>query len=100
MSLKKQFLKSKDICKVTFRISADEGGDSEKAALLGSFNNWEPEPMTRLKNGSYKLTKDLETGANHSFRYLLDEDNWLNDSEADKSEATHFPDAENSVISL
>ncbi len=40
MSLKKQFLKSKPVCKVSFRLDASEALGANKVQLLGDFNNW------------------------------------------------------------
>ena len=100
MGIKKQFLTSKDICKVTFRVGADEANGHKKAYLAGSFNNWKPQPMKPLKDGSFKLVQDLETGNEHSFRYLLDKKVWINDTEADRQAKSEFMDAKNSVLDL
>ena len=55
MAIKKQFLKSKPICKVTFTVAAKEANN---AAVVGSFNEWNAEsaPLKKLKNGSFKGT--------------------------------------------
>lgn len=100
MSIKKQFLKSKDICKVTFRIEAEQAEGHKKAYLAGNFNKWKPQPMKALKDGSFKLVKDLETGQEHTFRYVLDKKVWLNEAEADRQAKSEFMDAENSVLDL
>ncbi len=98
MSLKKQFLKSKPICKVTFRVSASEAEGHKKAYLVGSFNKWKPELMKKLKDGSYKLVKDLEANQEYTFRYTLDKKVWINEKEADRQDQSEFMDAKNSVI--
>ena len=38
MRIKKQFLKSKPICKVTFRIHEEVGNSAKTAQLVGEFN--------------------------------------------------------------
>ena len=38
MSIKKQFMKAKPVCKVTFSIEAK---DAKFAAVVGDFNNWD-----------------------------------------------------------
>ena len=38
MSLKKQYLKTKPACKVTFRLNANEAGEAATAKLVGDFN--------------------------------------------------------------
>ena len=51
MSLKKQFLKSKPVCKVTFLMEKEAALGAEKVDLLGEFNNWntaEPIMMKKL----------------------------------------------------
>ena len=64
MSIKKQFLKSKPVCKVSFRVSASEAEGVETIQVLGSFNNWDKsvEPMKQLKSGDFTQTIELESG--------------------------------------
>ena len=100
MAIKKQFLKTKDICKVTFRVSAEEAEGHKKAYIAGSFNKWKPKLMKTLKDGSHKLLMDLESGQEHTFRYRLGKNTWINDSEADRMDASEFVDAENGVLEL
>jgi len=53
MAIKKQFLKSKPVCKVTFSIQAE---NAENVAVVGSFNDWSETatPLKKLKNGTSK----------------------------------------------
>jgi len=62
MSIKKQYLKSKPVCKVTFRLPEDTAGSAESANIVGEFNDWNiyATPMRKLKNGSFTVTIDLE----------------------------------------
>ena len=59
MAIKKQFLKSKPVCKVTFSIKAEE---AENVPALGSFYNWSETatPLKKLKNETLKEILDLE----------------------------------------
>jgi 1,4-alpha-glucan branching enzyme len=100
MSLKKQFLKSKPVCKVTFRLEATEAEGATKVQLLGDFNNWDRtvEPMTALKSNDFTATLELETGKEYQFRYLIDDNIWKNETQADGLVANSFG-AENSVVS-
>lgn len=103
MSITKKYLKSKPICKVTFRIPAEIGVNHKTAFLLGDFNNWEKTAnrMKKLvKDGSFSLVVDLEAGKEYEFKYLLDDNVWLNDDSADKQVTTHFGDSSNSVVSV
>ena len=100
MSFKKQFLKSKPVCKVSFRLDAAEASGATKVQLLGDFNNWDKsaEPMTALKSNDFTATLELEAGKEFQFRYLIDGTEWKNDSQADSFVANSFGE-ENSVVS-
>ena len=56
--------------------------------------------MTRLKDGSFKADIALEPGREYEFRYLLDNQTWANDPEAERYVPTQFHDAQNSVVSV
>jgi len=100
MSFKKQFLKSKPVCKVSFRLDASDAAGAKSVQLLGDFNNWDKsvEPMTALKSNDFTATLELETGKEYQFRYLIDGSEWKNDTQADYLVANSFGE-ENSVIS-
>lgn len=100
MSIKKQFLKSKPVCKVAFRIDAAETNGAKEVKVLGDFNNWDmaAESMTLLKSNEFAAILELESGKEYQFRYLIDGANWKNDSEADRFVPNEFG-AENCVIS-
>jgi 1,4-alpha-glucan branching enzyme len=102
MSIKKQYLKTKPVCKVTFRISEQKGNSAGTAHVVGEFNNWDffSTPMKKLKKGAFTATLDLEKGREYQFRYLLDSKIWENDAHADRSVPTPFGDSINSVIAL
>jgi len=53
MSIKKQYLKSKPLCKVTFSIDAELINGGKEVAVLGEFNDWNPKEgtMRKLKDG-------------------------------------------------
>lgn len=98
MAIKKQFLKSKPICKVTFSIPAAE---ASKVSVVGTFNDWNTEAtsLKKLKNGTFKGTIDLATDSNYEFRYVVD-GNYINDSEADDFAWSEYASAENGVLNL
>jgi len=102
MSIRKQFLKRKSVCKVTFKIPAQMGDTAIQAHIVGEFNDWSisATPMKRSKDGSFSVTLELETGRSYQFRYLLGQDDWKNDPDADDFLSTHFGDSLNSVLSL
>jgi 1,4-alpha-glucan branching enzyme len=102
MIIRKQYLKSKPVCKVTFGLSPAEAGEADSVHLVGEFNGWNKTatPMKKKKDGSFSVTVDLEAGKEYAFRYLINGTRWINAENADKSTPTPFADAENSVIVL
>lgn len=82
--LKKQYLKSKPVCKVTFYTP--EEIQAEEITLVGDFNEWDEEatPMTKMKDGRFKVVLPLEKDNEFQFRYLVNGAEWHNDWEADK----------------
>ncbi len=99
MAIKKQYLKSKPMCKVTFSVPAEE---AKKVAVVGSFNEWNTKKATelkKLKNGTFKGTVDLASENSYEFRYLVD-GAYVNELEADSSIWSDFAGANNSVLTL
>ncbi|MGJ8759121.1 MULTISPECIES: isoamylase early set domain-containing protein [unclassified Polaribacter] len=98
MAIKKQFLKSKPVCKVTFTVPAEE---AKKVVVVGCFNEWNEKsaPLKKLKNGSFKGTLDLESGKSYEFKYLID-GTYTNEQEADGLAWNDFAGTENSVLNL
>lgn len=98
MSIKKQFVKSKPVCKVTFSIEAKE---ATSAAVVGDFNNWNPKEgaLSKLKNGTFKGVFDLDKDATYEFKYLIDGE-YINETEADSFKWNEFAGAENSVLEV
>ena len=74
MAFKKQYLKSKPVCKVTFKISKEEAKAAGSVSIVGDFNNWDKKAlvMKKLKNGSFSAAMDLPVEKDYQFRYLLD----------------------------
>ncbi len=103
MSLKKQFLKSKPVCKVTFSLTSEEVNDANTVVVLGDFNNWDTKEgveLKKFKNGTFKASIDLETEKEYQFKYLIDGVKWENDGEADKYVGSGIGAEENSVVIL
>lgn len=100
MSIKKKYLKKKPVCKVTFRMPKEAANSVESVHVVGDFNGWDTKsiPMKKLKSGDFTATVDLAPYKEYQFRYLLGEDNWENDRDADKYIATHFENTDNSVV--
>ncbi|WP_044400049.1 isoamylase early set domain-containing protein [Lacinutrix sp. Hel_I_90] len=98
MAIRKQFLKSKPVCKVTFTVPA---ADANNVSLVGNWNAWstEAEPLKKLKNGLFKGTVNLEKNQSYEFRYLVD-GQWKNEEEADAFAWNDYAADENSVLKL
>ena len=98
MAIKKQFLKSKPVCKVTFTVPAEE---ANSVAVVGDFNEWNTSAteLKKLKNGTFKGTVDLETASSYEFRYVID-GTYVNDEQADAFAWNDFAAAENGVLNL
>ncbi|MFC4722439.1 isoamylase early set domain-containing protein [Geojedonia litorea] len=98
MAITKQYLKSKPVCKVTFTVPAEE---SNKVAVLGSFNEWNAKKavaLKKLKNGTFKGTVDLEKDNSYEFKYLVD-GTYVNDEQAD-AYVWNNVGSENGVLNL
>jgi 1,4-alpha-glucan branching enzyme len=95
--LKKNYLKSKSVCKVTFYTSPEI--KAEVVHLVGDFNNWDEEatPMQQLKDGRFKAVIELAQGREYQFRYLIEGNEWHNDWDADKYVPNPFS-GDNSVV--
>ncbi|MDP3445945.1 MAG: isoamylase early set domain-containing protein [Ignavibacteria bacterium] len=100
MSIKKQILKSKPVCKVSFKVSKEEAENAKEIAVVGDFNDWNKtaDVMNKLKDGSFSHTIELASGASYKFRYLADGLKWFDEAEADKHTPSEFGDSVNNVI--
>ena len=84
--LKKQYMKSSPVCKVTFRLPKDAAPDASTVSVVGEFNNWDmtEHQMKKLKNGDFTAIVELPCNREFRFRYLIDSCRWENDWSADK----------------
>lgn len=98
MAIKKQFVKTKPVCKVTFSVEAKEAAT---AAVIGDFNNWDPKEgeLNKLKNGTFKATFDVAKDNSYEFKYVID-GAFVNDDAADSYKWNDFAGAENSVLEV
>lgn len=96
MAIKKQFIKTKPVCKVTFSISAKE---ASSVAVIGDFNNWSRVELAKLKNGTFKGVFELPKDASYEYKYVID-GAYINDPEADGFKWNDFAGSENSVVEL
>ena len=86
--LKKQYVKSRKVGKVTFEVPKAElpaAIEVECVCLVGEFNDWDAAatPLKQGRKGTYSATLDLEPGREYQFRYLVNGEHWCNDWNAD-----------------
>ena|SRR3972149_2096730 len=99
--LKKQYVKSGSVCKVTFRLPKDAVKGAQRVNIVGEFNDWsiEATPMKPLRSGEFTVTLDLESGREYRFRYLIDGYTWENDWNADRYERNIYG-SDDSVVAV
>ncbi|MGO4817858.1 isoamylase early set domain-containing protein [Flavobacterium sp. W22_SRS_FP1] len=98
MSIKKQFIKTKPVCKVTFSVEAKEANE---ASVIGDFNNWNQEDgaLSKLKNGTFKGVFNIEKDASYEFKYVID-GAFVNDAQADSFLWNEYAGNENGVLTV
>lgn len=98
--LKKQFLKGRPACKVTFNLPKEAVPNARKVNIVGDFNKWDKEAteMKKLKDGGFSVTIELETNRQYRFKYLVDDSRWENDWNADRYEPNPFGDEDSIVV--
>lgn len=98
MSIKKQFIKTKPVCKVTFSVEAKE---ANKASVIGDFNNWNIEEgtLSKLKNGTFKGVFNIDKDASYEFKYVID-GAFVNETESDSFLWNEFAGNENGVLTV
>lgn len=94
--LTKKFIKSRQTCQVTFILPEEVA--AKQASVVGEFNGWDAtkNPMSKVK-GVWKATLELEQNREYQYRYLVNGQEWLNDSQADKYVPNNI-DGENCVV--
>ncbi len=100
--MKKQYIKTRNTCKVTFTLPKEAVKGGRTVHLAGEFNGWDPQaaPMKRMANGSFQIALTLESGRSYQFRYLIDGRTWENDWSADRYVPSSFGADENSVVDV
>lgn len=82
--IKKSYVKSKQLYKVTFEVPTEQIGAGRDVRVLGNFNDWSWDGGLVLKAGKagYKGNTELPAG-HYQFRYLVDGWDWKNDDSAE-----------------
>jgi 1,4-alpha-glucan branching enzyme len=96
--IKKKFVKSRKVTKLTFELPKD--ADLDNVHLLADFNDWQPIAFEKLKNGKWKLIQEVSPEESYQFRYMTQRDgdyHFFNDDAAD-TEIANPLGTTNSVI--
>ncbi|MTI41460.1 isoamylase early set domain-containing protein [Fulvivirga lutimaris] len=101
MAIKKQYLKSKPVAKVTLSLPAEAAPQAKDVKVLGDFTSWtKGVEMKKLKSGEFKATIELPVEHTYQFRYLVDNKVWVNDWDADAYVNSGVSSEDNSVVIL
>jgi 1,4-alpha-glucan branching enzyme len=81
--IKKVYSQTGKKCRVTFELLPEE--EVETVCLCGDFNGWSKtaHPMKRRKDRTFAVMLWVDAGREYRFRYLVDGEQWRNDSAAD-----------------
>jgi hypothetical protein len=97
--IKKQHVKSRNVCKVTFELPAES--ETDEAYLLSDVNGWQPIAFEKNRAGKWRLVHEFEPGRDYQFRYMLVKEGrreFSNDEDADRT-VPNDQGTENAVIS-
>ncbi len=95
--INKRFFKTKDEVEVTFELPADDVGKT--ASIVADFLDWQPTEMTKVaKSKSYKFKTRLPKDSEFEFRYLVDDEKWVNDPNADQYRPNGFGEDNGLVV--
>jgi hypothetical protein len=95
--VQKTYFKTKDYCKVKFVMSFDNAETMEILGLNSDWNN--AVNMSKKKDGSFTCDINLPKDSQHEFKYLVNDNIWINEPEADSEQQNIFGGT-NSVISI
>lgn len=100
--LKKDYSKTKKVCKVTFSLPTTAVQDGAEVRVLGDFNSWTWQSGLVMKAGKTEYTASIELalGANYEFRYAINNERWENDWAADAYVPSPFDGINNSLVSV
>jgi len=88
---------------VLFSLPSEALKGAEKVFVLGDFNNWTSQKGFELKiqeDGSASATIPLEAGKTYRYRFLINDNTWVNDYNAERYESVAGYGIDNCVISV
>src|SRR5713226_2368987 len=95
--LHKEMLTNGQRVRVTFELPGSLWATT--IALVGDFNDWDPQRdfLRQRMDGAWTVSIELPAGHAYQFRYLLDGKDWCNDWHAD-GQSANAHGAINSVV--
>ena len=95
----KRYLKTKSVCRVTFRLPAACVPEAETVHLVGDFNRWlsSSMPLKCLKDGTFTASLHLEKDKSYEYLYLINGTQWLTDPFAEDTVKNAYG-GDNSVV--
>jgi hypothetical protein len=79
--VQKTYYKTKDYCKVKFTFTVD---NADSIRILGLNNDWKQSvTMSKKKDGTFSVDVNLPKESKHEFKYLVNENLWLNEPEVE-----------------
>lgn len=95
--VQKTYYKTKDYCKVKFSVNFE---NAETIEISGLNSDWQNTIiMSKKKDGSFTCDINLPKDSRHEFKYLVNNNIWINEPEADGENYNVFGGS-NSVINL
>ncbi len=95
--VQKTYYKTKDYCKVKFSVNFD---NAETIEISGLNSDWQNTIiMSKKKDGNFTCDINLPKDSRHEFKYLVNNNTWINEPEADGENHNIFGGS-NSVINL
>jgi 1,4-alpha-glucan branching enzyme len=93
----KTIYKTKDYSKVKFLVAHET---AETIAVMGLNNDWEKGViLSKKKDGSFTAEVQLPKNTSHEFKYLVNNQDWLLEEEADGTVANSFGST-NSLVTV
>ncbi len=95
--MKKILNESKNTCHVTFSLNHE----ANSVTILGDFTEWNPINVPNLEGNNFEVTLEIPIGRDYHFRYLINNDYWENDHDADAyAISPMYDNIHNSVLIL
>lgn len=102
MALQKIYQDTNKKFMVTFELPLSSVAEQDEIRVVGDFNQWSWDNahiMSRTNNG-YKLELELAPKDKYEYRYLVNNQYWVNDDKADDYLPSPCDDVDNCVIKL